>query len=95
MAADGTTVGGVGFLAVAPWQARMVRGAGVWVLARRTADGGRRLLCAGHATEALGLAAERDPAWNSALAAGADEFLFVLVGPKARAAAPRPDRLAA
>lgn len=76
VAEPGTTVAGVRFLVVAAWQARMVRGGGVWLLARRGADGGRELLCAGWAEHSAGADAERSTEWRAARRAGGDEFLF-------------------
>ena len=70
-------VDGVKFLAVGASQARMVRAAGVYALARREADGRRTLLYVDWA-EMQGPAARAGVAWRSALDLGMNELLFTV-----------------
>jgi hypothetical protein len=85
---------GGGVLAVAAWQAVMIRGPGLWALARRRADGGRDVLCGGAAAACAGWEATRAPGWTAALRAGADEFLFLPGPPSAILGGASVDRAA-
>jgi hypothetical protein len=70
-------VDGVRFLAVGAAQARMVHAPGVYVLARREADGRRTLLYVDWAQE-QGRAARRSPEWRDAERLGMNELLFTI-----------------
>lgn len=73
-------IDGVGFMSLHHHDGRFVRGAGLFALARRDADGGRTIFCLELAQDISRRAEPGHPAWAHAISRGMNEVLVHLAG---------------